>query len=128
MFLLPEQDVGFYLYYNRGENELRDEFTSRFLDHYSPAPKRSPSEAAEGFLRRADNLTGVYAPVQTDRHTYGRIQLLFAGLMEVSESGDEKLTGAPLNFDAYSGLGEPTTFAEDEELLFFARADGKQEG
>jgi hypothetical protein len=54
------------------------------------------------------------------------MQVLFAGLMEVKKNADgAHLTVAPLNFDVYSGLGEPTGFVEAEPL-FFARVDGEE--
>lgn len=118
IFLIPEEGVGIYLYYNVGENELRNAFFSQFLDEFYPAAPHNTTPA------NSDNahLDGVYAAVQTDNHTYGKLQAIFAGVQQVRHEDDGSMTLTPLNFDAYGGIEAESHWSEASPL-FYQRID-----
>lgn len=132
MFLMPEKEIGIFLYYNVGENELRNAFFSQFLDEFYPSTPHNTTPT------KSDNahLDGIYAAVQTDNHTYGKLQMLFAGLQSVRHEDDGSMTLKPINFDAYGGIETESHWSEaspafyqrideDEGSLAFRETDGE---
>jgi len=117
LLFVPDEGVGIFLYYNVGENELRDAFFEQFFDRFYPDTSQ-PDLPDQNTGQQISNITGQYAAVQTDQTTYGKLQILFAGLIDVSRTGEDSIQLNPTNFDAYSGIGIPSQWREIDSGLF----------
>ena len=126
VMFIPEQNLGVFVYYNVGENDLRDAFFGQFLDEFYPAPNADSPTASDSAESRFA-VDGFYAAVQSDQTTYGKLQILFAGLMQITTNEDGTVTINPINFDAYAGIGRPSQWIETS-AGFFVRADDGEEG
>jgi CubicO group peptidase (beta-lactamase class C family) len=111
LFLLPDQNLGFFLAWNSNTIKLHWELTSQFLDHYYPVEnEHGPPEPSADFRNRADRLTGRYCPYDFSSKTIAKLSTLFEQI-RVRDGGDGTLT-----------VGS-NRYAEVEPLLF-QRTDG----
>ena len=121
LFLLPDQNLGFFVAYNRREPKLRAELVSQFLDHYYPIQEKpiSPQPPAD-FQSRAGRFAGFYRDIEYPRCTLDKLAVLVAGRepYRVTATGDGTLT-----LHHYPE-GDTSRWVEVEPLLF-QRVDGE---
>lgn len=79
LFLLPDQNLGFFVACNSNTVQLARKLTSHFLDHYYPVQERtgSPQPSAD-FRSRARHFTGYYRYTVCSRHTIEKISTLLS--------------------------------------------------
>ena len=79
LFLLPDQNIGFFIACNSDTVQLARKLTSQFLDHYYPVQKKtdSPQPPAD-FPSSARHLTGHYRYTVYSRHTIEKIMTLLS--------------------------------------------------
>ena len=111
LFLLPDQNLGFFLAWNSNTAKLHWELTSQFLDHYYPVEnEHGPPERSADFRNIAGRFTGRYCPYEFSSKTIAKLSTLFEQI-RVGNGGDGTLT-----------VGS-NRYAEVEPLLF-QRTDG----
>jgi CubicO group peptidase (beta-lactamase class C family) len=106
LFLLPDQNLGFFVGWNSDELQLKFELTSQFLDHYYPVQEKpTPPQPPADFHNRASRFTGSYRSYEFSSKTIAKLSTLFEQV-RVRDSGDGTLT-----------IGT-NRYAEVEPLLF----------
>lgn len=111
LFLLPDQNLGFFLAWNSNTIKLHWQLTSQFLDHYYPVEnEHGPPEPSADFRNIAGRFTGRYCPYGFSSKTVAKLSTLFEQI-RVGNGGDGTLT-----------VGS-NRYAEVEPLLF-QRTDG----
>ena len=129
MVLFPDQDLGFFLSYNSGDNNLRLDIVSAFLDRYYPATDSNSPAPMDGYQQRASQFVGTFRPLQADATTFGKSMYFFSQQVEVSvtDEGYLSIEGVGMLGDqsnAYGGFEETSLWVEVEPL-YFERVDGK---
>jgi CubicO group peptidase (beta-lactamase class C family) len=121
LFLLPSEDVGFFVSYNRDDLKLRVELAKAFLDRYFPAATFAPPPAPPAdFARRAPLFAGYY---RYNRYARTTLEDPVAAVQQlhVADNGDGTLTlEIP---DVLRDFLGPIRMVEVEPLLF-RRDDG----
>lgn len=121
-FLLPEENVGFYLVLSARQDgpdqNLRKEFMQAFLDRYYPAPQPFilPAPPAD-FAKRAEHFTGIFRPNLLPQTTVEKLGNLGTDT-QVTENGDGTLTVA------LPPLGSMKFRIVEVEPLLFRSEDG----
>ena len=111
LFLLPNENLGFFLAWNSNTIKLHWELTSQFFDHYYPVEnEHGPPEPSADFRNIAGRFTGRYCPYGFSSKTIAKLSTLFEQI-RVRDGGDDTLT-----------VGS-NRYAEVEPLLF-QRTDG----
>jgi len=127
MILFPEQNMGFFISYNSGDNNLRLNIINAIIDRYSPAESSSVSMPMNGYQERASMFTGTYRPLQADMTTFGKSMYFFSQLVEVTTTDEGYLSIAATGMDDQSsvmGGFEGTSLWVEVEPLHFERVDG----
>jgi CubicO group peptidase (beta-lactamase class C family) len=121
LFLLPAENLGFFVSYNRDDFKLRNDLAKALLDRYYPASAVAPFPAPPAdFARRAPLFAGYYRYNCYSRTT---MEKPIAGVVQVhvADSGDGTLTiEIP---DLLRDVLDPIRLVEVEPLLF-RRSDG----
>jgi len=74
LFLLPEQNLGFFVAYNNQQDELREQLVSQFLDRYYPAQQATiPPQAIADSQQRAKYFVGSYRFIRYPRRTLEKL-------------------------------------------------------
>jgi len=60
MVLIPEEDLGFFVVYNRYDDALREQLISAFFDHYYPAQESPVPQAVEMSSESLERFAGSY--------------------------------------------------------------------
>ena len=112
LYLLPEENVGFFVSYNGGTGLEREALLTALMDRYYPAPETDELTPPEGSIERAAALTGEYLP---NRANFTSMEKLF-----------RLLSGARVgvNQDGYllvNVLGYPQQFVEVEPGVYERR-------
>jgi CubicO group peptidase (beta-lactamase class C family) len=108
LFLLPEQDLGFFISSNNPPAKLKLDVLKAFMDHYYPvAEKLSPPPPMADYQKRARRFAGRYRTNRYTRHEIGKVTVL-SGELPVTVHADGTL----------ALLG--TSWVEVEPLLFRA--------
>jgi CubicO group peptidase (beta-lactamase class C family) len=118
MILIPEEDLGFFVVYNRFDDALREQLISAFFDHYYPAARpdgqpaleavqgtrraRVPSQAVEISTESLERFAGSYRWVKYPRSTLGKPIALVPGpyLIVVQANEDTSLSLSFFGADA----------------------------
>jgi CubicO group peptidase (beta-lactamase class C family) len=80
MILLPEEDLGFFVAYNRFDDAFREQLISAFFDHYYPDQGQEPEpQAIEMSEERLEHFAGSYRWVKYPRSTIGKLIALVPG-------------------------------------------------
>jgi CubicO group peptidase (beta-lactamase class C family) len=80
MILVPEEDLGFFVAYNRFDDAFREQLISAFFDHYYPAPGEDPApQAIEMSSEQLERFAGSYRWVKYPRSTIGKAIALVPG-------------------------------------------------
>jgi hypothetical protein len=80
MILIPEEDLGFFVAYNRFDDAFREQLISAFFDHYYPAPGEDPvPQAIEMPTETLERFAGSYRWVKYPRSTIGKLIALIPG-------------------------------------------------
>jgi CubicO group peptidase (beta-lactamase class C family) len=80
MVLIPEEDLGFFVVYNRFDDALREQLISAFFDHYYPAQGEGPiPQAVETSSESLERFAGSYRWVKYPRSTLGKLIALGPG-------------------------------------------------
>lgn len=121
LFLLPEQDLGFFIAWNSNTIKFHWELTSQFLDHYYPVHDEQvhPQPPAD-FQNRADRFTGSYHPYEFSSKTILKLSTLFEQI-RVKDNSDGTLT---IGSNRYAEV-EPLLFqrTDDESYVAFREDD-----
>ncbi|MDV2992476.1 MAG: putative D-alanyl-D-alanine carboxypeptidase [Chroococcidiopsis sp. SAG 2025] len=74
LFLLPEQNLGFFVAYNNQQDELREQLVSQFLDRYYPVQQATiPPQAIADSPQRAKYFVGSYRFIRYPRRTLEKL-------------------------------------------------------
>lgn len=85
MILLPEEDLGFFVAYNRFDDAFREQLISAFFDHYYPDQGQDPvPQAIEMSEERLEHFAGSYRWVRYPRSTIGKLIALVPGPYPIS--------------------------------------------
>jgi CubicO group peptidase (beta-lactamase class C family) len=80
MVLIPEEDLGFFVVYNRFDDAFREQLISAFFDHYYPAQGQGPvPQAVEMSSEHLERFAGSYRWVKYPRSTLGKLIALVPG-------------------------------------------------
>jgi CubicO group peptidase (beta-lactamase class C family) len=80
MILIPKEDLGFFVVYNRYDDAFREQLISAFFDHYYPAQDMGPApQAIEMSSENLERLAGSYRWVRYPRSTLGKLIALVPG-------------------------------------------------
>ncbi len=80
MILIPEEDLGFFVAYNRFDDAFREQLISAFFDHYYPAPAEDfAPQAIEMSSEQLERFAGSYRWVKYPRSTIGKAIALVPG-------------------------------------------------
>jgi CubicO group peptidase (beta-lactamase class C family) len=80
MILIPEEDLGFFVAYNRFDDAFREQLISAFFDRYYPAIGEDPvHQAIEMSSERLERFAGSYRWVKYPRSTLGKLIALVPG-------------------------------------------------
>jgi CubicO group peptidase (beta-lactamase class C family) len=80
MILIPEEDLGFFVAYNRFDDALREQLISAFFDHYYPAQGQGTvPQAVEMSAESLERYAGSYRWVKYPRSTLGKAIALVPG-------------------------------------------------
>jgi CubicO group peptidase (beta-lactamase class C family) len=80
MVLIPEEDLGFFVVYNRFDDAFREQLISAFFDHYYPAQGKDPvPQAIEMSSEGLERFAGSYRWVKYPRSTLGKLIALVPG-------------------------------------------------
>jgi len=98
MVLIPEEDLGFFVVYNRYDDAFREQLISAFFDHYYPAQGKGPvPQAVEMSSERLERFAGSYRWVKYPRSTLGKLIALVPGAYPVVIQANED-TSLSLSF------------------------------
>jgi CubicO group peptidase (beta-lactamase class C family) len=103
MILIPEEDLGFFVAYNRFDDAFREQLISAFFDHYYPAPGEDPvPQAIEMPTETLERFAGSYRWVKYPRSTIGKLIALVPGPypIMVEANKDSSLSLSFLGADA----------------------------
>jgi CubicO group peptidase (beta-lactamase class C family) len=80
MVLIPEEDLGFFVVYNRFDDAFREQLITAFFDHYYPAQGTSPPpQAIQMSLETLEGFAGRYRWVKYPRSTIGKAIAMVPG-------------------------------------------------
>ncbi|HSG42821.1 MAG TPA: serine hydrolase domain-containing protein [Anaerolineales bacterium] len=127
MVLFPDQDMGFFISYNSGDNNLRLDIVNAIIDLYFSSENASTPVPMAGYQERADMFAGTYRPLQADMTTFSKSMYFFSQLVEVTttEEGYLSITTTGMG-DQSSVMGgfEGISLWVEVEPLYFERVDG----
>ncbi|MFN2154776.1 MAG: serine hydrolase domain-containing protein, partial [Anaerolineae bacterium] len=84
MILIPEEDLGFFVAYNRFDDAFREQLISGFLDHYYPAAGEDPApQAIEMSPQSMQRFAGSYRWVRYPHSTLGKLIALVPGPYQI---------------------------------------------
>jgi len=90
LILIPEQDLGFFVVYNRYDDAFREQLISAFFDHYYPAQGDTPvPQAIEISSESLARFAGSYRWVKYPRSTLGKLIALVPGPFPVVVRANE---------------------------------------
>jgi len=127
MVLFPDQDMGFFINYNLGDNNLRLNIINAIIDRYFSAGNTGAPVSMDGYQKRAAMFAGTYRPLQADMTTFGKSMYFFSQLVEVTATDEGYLSIAATGMgDQSSVMGgfEGTSLWVEVEPLHFERVDG----
>lgn len=143
LFLLPEQNLGFFLSYNKDDSRIHDRFIREFLDRYYPAPagdRVSELPNLENSDKVADrNFTGVYRSVRYPHAGVDKLAAvlpgspLFAPEIRVNKNRDGTLAlktnrwieVKPMLFQSTSGSPAIFKGVKFDRIAFGENTDGR---
>lgn len=108
LYLLPDQNLGFYLAYNTWEPELRQELLRQFLDHYYPIQVSSPNSLPDDQRNPLHRFVGDYRNIEYPHHTVDKLAILFGTVLQYRVTA---------NSDGTLQIGS-ARYVEIEPLLF----------
>jgi CubicO group peptidase (beta-lactamase class C family) len=80
MILIPEEDLGFFVAYNRFDDAFREQLISAFFDRYYPAEGEDPVlQTVEMSQEQLEHFAGSYRWVRYPRSTIGKAIALVPG-------------------------------------------------
>jgi len=114
MILIPDEDLGFFVAYNRFDDAFREQLISAFFDHYYPARDQDPApQVVEMSSEQLERFAGSYRWVRYPRSTIGKAIALVPGpypiMVEANE--DKSLSLSFFGADAtwrYVPMGQST--------------------
>jgi hypothetical protein len=122
MVLIPEEDLGFFLVYNRFADAFREQLISAFFDHYYPAPDKGPvPQAVEMSEERLEHYAGSYRWVKYPHSTLGKLIALVPGAYPIVVEANSDDTSLSLSF---FGAKAEWRYVPVEEQHVFKRVEG----
>ncbi|MCW3490700.1 serine hydrolase domain-containing protein [Dethiobacter alkaliphilus] len=110
LFLVPEEDVGFFISQSGGNFLVNMEIFQGFMDRYFPSEKVAAPEPAEGMETRSLEFVGEYYQNRRSFTTMDALLSLMIGVVQV-EADDE-------GYLLVSHLGETSRFVEIEPGVY----------
>ncbi|MBW4523255.1 MAG: beta-lactamase family protein [Scytolyngbya sp. HA4215-MV1] len=86
LFLLPEQNLGFFVAYNNHQDELREQLVKQFLDRYYPVSIAAPSAQLSKNQRRMNYFIGSY---RYNRYSHKTLEKIAPVLFKAPTSAPE---------------------------------------
>lgn len=123
--LIPEQNLGIFIAYNKFEPKLHERLTNQFLDRYYPVAQEPEVPQPPADFQQRDHLfTGTYRDIEYPEHTLTKVTSLF-GHVSVRKGDNGTLT---VNFpEGFFTVIPPqetlTKLVEVEPLLFYRLND-----
>ncbi|BAZ45447.1 beta-lactamase [Chondrocystis sp. NIES-4102] len=122
--LIPQQNLGLFIAYNKFEPEFHEQLINRFIDHYYPAAATPQPQPLKNFQQRSNRFVGTYRNLEYSNHTISKISSL---LKQVSVSKNQD---GFLNVDFLDGFfatkpaqENTTNLVEVKPLLFYRQND-----
>jgi len=123
---MPEQDLGFYISYNSGDNALRLEIVGDFLDHYYPATAAQTATPLANHQERATQFAGTYQILQADQTTFAKSMYFFDQQITITANDAGYLVAQPTGMgDVMGGFGDESSQWVEVAPLYFERVDGQ---
>jgi CubicO group peptidase (beta-lactamase class C family) len=123
MVLIPEEDLGFFVAYNRYDDAFREQLISAFFDHYYPAQDKGPApQAIKMSPEHLEHFVGSYRWGKYPRSTLGKLIALVPGPYWVVVQANED-TSLSLSF---FGADAEWRYAPVEQHVFKKVEGGPQ--
>lgn len=122
--LLPDEEAGIYVSYNRATGTPRFDILYAWMDACFPAAEADMLQPVADHAQRVQNLTGVYQTNRVDASSIGKLNVLFnTRTVEAGQDGTLRLgNDAFVEIDAnlFQNVNDP-----DDRLAFRTDADGQ---
>ncbi len=122
--LIPQQNLGIFIAYNKFEPKFHEQLINQFIDHYYPAPKQPQPQPLANFQQRGTRFVGTYRNLEYSQHTFSKLSSLLKQV-SVNQNNNGFLTvNFPEGFFATQPpQNEPSYLVEVEPLLFYRSSD-----
>jgi CubicO group peptidase (beta-lactamase class C family) len=119
IFLLPEQNLGYFYVQNTRGDTIAEDFSDTFMNRLFPASDKGimPNGAVDS--KGLARYEGIYRPAQTAEHTLVKMEALAMGDLQIKNEKNGELTVTVLgDQDVYGGFPKESRWVEIEPLLF----------
>lgn len=118
--LIPEQNLGIFIAYNKFEPKFHEQLINQFIDHYYPAPEKPQPQPLANFQQRASRFVGTYRNLEYSQHTFSKLASLFKQIsVDEDKNGILTVDFPPGFFATMPPQDDPTQIIEVEPLLFY---------
>ncbi|TVP81767.1 MAG: class A beta-lactamase-related serine hydrolase [Alkalicoccus sp.] len=117
LYLIPEEDTGFFISHSGGSYLANIEIFQQFMDQYFPGEGITAPEAPADMAERAEAFTGEYQQNRRSFTTVDKFLSLTLGVIHVDT--DEE------GFLSVTHLGETNQFTEIEPGVYFNLREGR---
>ena len=118
LFLLPEENFGYFLALNTFNLELHDAFLAELMDRFYPGPdEASLLQPAPGQNEQFDRYAGYYYSTRQSKNSIEKIMMLLGQLRITAEPGY-------LEISNYHGIEEPNRWSKAGPMIFQNRDNG----
>jgi CubicO group peptidase (beta-lactamase class C family) len=119
MFLLPEQNLGYFYVQNTRGDEIAEELSDAFMDRFFPTPVNTVTPNSAVYNKHLAEYEGFFRPAQTARHTLVKMEVLAMGDLRIAARPNGELAVTVLGEqDVYGNFPKESTWFEVEPLLF----------
>lgn len=119
IFLLPEQNMGYFYVQNTRGDEIAEDFSDAFINLIFPTSDTTvmPNDAVDN--KSLARYEGIYRPAQTAVHTLVKMEVLAMGDLQIKAGRNGELTVTVLGEqDVYGGFSKESRWVETEPFLF----------
>lgn len=118
IFLLPEENIGYFYVQNIRGDRLVEDLNQAFLDYYYPSGKE-PLVEQSYVSQNLQRFEGNFRPAQNPEHTFVKLEAFVLGELKISANDDQTLTVKTLGAEeVYGGFEKVSQWVEVEPLLF----------
>jgi len=122
--LIPEQNLGLFIAYNRFMPKLHEQLVNQLIDRYYPAPEKPTPQPIANAQARSHRFIGTYRNVEYSHHTLSKLASLLKQVsVGVDNTGMLEVNFPPGFFVTLPPQNDPTHLIEVEPLLFYRTSD-----